>query len=458
MEDRGKKVTQGVKNLLGDPKKAILKLSVPMMIGMFVQAIYNIADGVWVAGLGADQLAAVGLFFPFFFIIIALGAGIGIGGSSAISRRIGERNKKDADNTAIHTILIGIIIGLVTSLPLLPFLENIFISFSGNRKVGIMAADYARVLFGGAVIIIFSNVANAILRGEGDAKRAMYALVLGSGLNIVLDPIYIYTLNMGVVGAAWATLTSLTVSSALFLYWLFVKRDTYVDITLKNFQFNKKILKEILGVGIPASAAQLSMSISMVSLNIIVIWAGGTDGVAVFTSGWRIVMLGAIPLMGMAAAATSVTGAAFGAKDKEKLNTAYLYVIKIGILIELGIAILVALFAPRVAYIFTYSEGATRILNDLINFLRWSALIYPTIPLGMLTSAMFQGIGKGKRALVVTILRTIILQAPVAYLLGILLGFGLTGVWLGIVIGNIIAASVAFMWGKITIAGIFEDF
>ncbi|MEA1964830.1 MAG: MATE family efflux transporter [Candidatus Aerophobetes bacterium] len=456
MEDRESKVTQGVKNLLGDPKKAILRLSVPMMIGMFVQTIYNIADGIWVAGLGADQLAAVGLFFPFFIIIIALGAGVGIGGGSAISRRIGERNKKDADNTAIHTILIGIIIGLAMSLPLLPFLKSIFISFSGNREVGIMAADYARVLFGGAVILVFSNVANAILRGEGDTKRAMYALVLGSGLNIVLDPIYIYTLNMGVGGAAWATLTSLTVSASLFLYWLFVKRDTYVDITLKDFKFNKTIIKEILRVGIPASAAQLSMSISMVFLNIVVIWAGGTDGVAVFTSGWRIVMLGIIPLIGMAAAVTPVTGAAFGAKDKEKLNTAYLYAIKIGILIELGIAIVVALFAPRVAYIFTYSEGAARILGDLINFLRWAALLYPTIPLGMLTSAMFQGVGKGKKALVITILRTIILQVPVAYLLGILLGFGLTGVWLGIVIGNAIAVSVAFLWGRITIAGIFD--
>lgn len=453
-----KNMTRGVKNLLGDPKKAIIRLALPMMIGMIFQTLYNIADGIWVAGLGVNQLAAVGLFFPFFIVILALGAGVGIGGSSAISRRIGERNKKEADNTAIHTILLGIIIALGISLPLLPFLERIFVSFSGNQKVGLMAAEYARILFAGAVILIFSNVANAILRGEGDTKRAMYALVIGSVSNIILDPIYIYVLGMGVVGAAWATLTSMIISASLFLYWLFIKRDTYVNMRKNDFHPSKRVLREILRVGIPASAAQLSMSISMILLNVVVIQAGGTDGVAVFTSGWRIVLLGIIPLIGMAMAVTSVTGAAFGARDKEKLNAAWLYAIKIGVLIELAIGVTIAILASQVAYIFSYSEGGTRIWNDLVNFLRLTAPLYPTIPLGMLTSAMFQGIGKGKRALVVTILRTVMLQVPVAYLLGIIFGLGLIGVWVGLVTGNMIAASVSLLWGKATVNTIEEDF
>jgi len=453
-----KTLTRGVRNLLGNPKKAILRLSMPMMIGMFFQTIYNIVDGIWVAGLGADQLAAVGLFFPFFMIIMALGAGIGIGGSSAISRKIGERNKEDADNTAVHTILIGISVGIAVSLPLLPFVKSIFVCFSRSGKVGSMAADYAKVLFGGATILVFSNVASAILRGEGDTKRAMYALIAGSGLNIILDPIYIYTFKMGVVGAAWATLTSIVISATLFFYWFFIKKDTYVDISFRDFQPNRKIVKEILKVGIPASAAQLSMSISMIFLNLIVIKAGGTDGIAVFTSGWRIVMLGSIPLLGMAMAVTSVTGAAFGARDKEKLNTAYLYAIKIGILIELGVAIIIALFTSQVAYLFTYSKGAARIVDDLVGFLRWTAFLYPTIPLGMLTSAMFQGVGKGERALMVTLLRTVVLQVPIAYLFGVIIGFGLTGVWLGIITGNAIAVSISFFWGRVTINEMFRDF
>lgn len=453
-----KHMTRGVRNLLGDPKKAIVKLALPMMIGMIFQTLYNIADGIWVAGLGVNQLAAVGLFFPFFIVILALGAGVGIGGSSAISRRIGEKNKKEADNTAIHTILLGIIIALGISLPLLPFLERIFISFSGNEQVGRMAAEYARVLFGGAVILIFSNVANAILRGEGDTRRAMYALVFGSLLNIILDPIYIYVLDMGVVGAAWATLTSMIASASLFLYWLFIKRDTYLDLGKDDFHPSKKVLREILRVGIPASVAQLSMSLSMILINVIVIQTGGTDGVAVFTSGWRIIMLGIIPLIGMAMAVTSVTGAAFGAQDKEKLNIAWLYAIKIGVLTELAIGVAIAIFASQVAYLFSYSEGGARIWDDLVRLLRLTAPLYPTIPLGMLTSSMFQGIGKGKQALTVTILRTVILQVPGAYLLGIMFSLGLTGVWMGLVIGNIIAVSVSFLWGRKTVNGIDEEF
>lgn len=370
----------------------------------------------------------------------------------------GRKIKKEADNTAIHTILLGLIVALTISIPLLPFLEEIFTSFSGDKQVGMMAAEYASILFSGAFIIIFSLISNAILRGEGDTKRAMYALIAGSVLNMVLDPIYIYTFNMGVVGAAWATLTSMIVSAAIFFYWLFIKKDTYLDMRGRDFHPSRKVLKEILRVGIPASMAQLSMSISMIFLNLVTIKAGGTEGVAVFTSGWRIVMLGAVPLIGMATAVTSVTGAAFGARSKEKLHTAYLYAIKVGVLVELGVAMVIVFFAPQVTYIFTYAEGAERISGELVNFLRWMAILYPTIPLGMLTSAMFQGIGKGKRALAVTILRTIILQVPVAYLLGIFFGLGLIGVWLGIVTGNIVAVSIAFAWGKVTVDRIDDDF
>jgi putative MATE family efflux protein len=451
-----KYMTKGVKILLGDPKKAIIKLSVPMMLAMLLQAVYNIADGIWVAGLGADQLAAVGLFFPFFIIIVALGAGIGVGGSSAISRAIGAGNKKIADNTAEHTILFAFTVSLILSLAALPFTGQLFNSLSGNGEVGRMAADYARILFGGSSILVFSHIANAILRGEGAAKKAMYGLALGSILNIGLDPLFIYGFGLGVVGAAWATLVSIFISALLLSYWIFFQKKTYLHITFKDFQLNMGILKEILSVGFPSSLAQISMSAAMIILNVVVIQAGGTDGVAVFTSGWRIVMLGTIPLLGMATGVVSVTGAAFGARNKEKLKTAFLYSIKIGVLIELAVGILVVMFAGQISYIFTYSKEASRIKEDLISFLQITAVFYPAVPLGMLTSAMFRGVGKGTRSLIVTVMRTIILQVPVCYLLGITLGLGLIGIWMGIVIGNVAAVLVTFTWGKYTVDHILD--
>lgn len=444
-------MTKGVKILLGDPKKAVLKLSAPMMLAMFLQAVYNIADGMWVAGLGADQLAAVGLFFPFFIIIIALGAGIGVGGSSAVSRRLGERNKKAAENIGAHTILFAIALAVVISISALPFTGSLFRSLCGNEEVGRMAANYARVLFSGAFILVFSHIANALLRGEGAAKKAMYGLSLGACLNILLDPLFIYVFKLGVVGAAWATLVSITISAFLFCYWLFIQKKIYLRITFHDFSPDMRVLREILSVGIPSSLAQISMSAAIIVLNVVVIQAGGTDGVAVFTSGWRIVMLGTIPLIGMATGVISVTGAAFGEKNKTKLKTAFIYAVKIGVLIELGVAALVAVFAGPISYIFSYSKEASHIQEEITVFLRIMSVFYPAVPLGMLTSAMFRGIGKGTRSLVVTLLRTIILQVPLAYLLGILLGLGLKGVWMGIVVGNILAVLITFIWGKYTV-------
>jgi len=279
----------------------------------------------------------------------------------------------------------------------------------------------------------------------------MYGLILGAGLNIILDPIFIYWLNLGVMGAAIATLISLTVSFFLFVYWIFIKKDIYLDLNFKKFKFNKNILKEILGVGIPSTLAQLSMSISMIFLNLIIVFVGGTNGVAVLTSGWRIIMIGTIPLMGMAAGMTAVVGAAYGAKNKYKLKTAYFYAIKISLLIELVIAVLVFIFTPFLARIFSYSEGSAGIYNDLFNFLRITSLFYFFIPLGMLTSAMFRGIGKGMNSLVASILRVFVFQLSIVYVLAIILNLGLVGVWWGIVIGNLLAAVLIFIWGISTV-------
>jgi putative MATE family efflux protein len=445
-------ITDGVKDLLGEPKKAILKLSTPMMIAMIVQTFYNIADGFWVAGLGADALASVGLFFPFFFMIVSLSVGIGVGGSSAISRRIGAGHKKDADNTAEHAIILGFVASVIIGTAFFPFLDEIMTSFSANNeKVAEMAINYSKIMFLGTPILIFSNIASAILRGEGNAKRSMYGILIGSVLNIILDPIFIYTFGLGVAGAAIASVLSMAISSLFFIYWMFSRKVTYLDISINNFKYNGRILGEILSVGIPSTLAQLSMSINMIILNKIVVLVGKTDGIAIFTSGWRIVMIATTPILGMATGVTAVTGAAYGARNKEKLKTAYSYAVKSGFFLELFIASFVLLFAKQISHIFTYSKEAARISAELIGFLKITTVFYLFLPFSILTSAMFMGINRGFQSLVVTIIRTFVFQIPLAYILGAYLGFGLTGVWWGIVGGNVISAFITFAWGLKTV-------
>lgn len=445
--------TEGVKTLLDEPKKAIIRLALPMIVAMSVQTIYNFVDAIWVSGLGADALSAVGFFFPFFFMTMAIATGIGLGGGSAISRRIGAGDKIGADNVAVHTVVIMFLAAVFLTIPLFIFAEKIFTLLGAGRTLA-MAVSYARIMFAGTLIIFFANIANAILRSEGDVKRAMFAMVLGTLINIVLDPIFIYTFGLGVAGAAWATILSLFITSLLLFNWLFLKKNSYVSFSFRKFRFNREIVRDILRVGLPASAQQLSMSFTMLMINLILVRVGGTDGVAIYVTGWRVATIAILPLLGIATAVVSVSGAAFGQGAFKKINIAFMHALKIGIIIEVVVGIAVFFLAPQITALFTRAQGASRIASDLIVFLRIMCFFYPATAFGMFSSSMFQGVGKGINALIATIVRTVLLTLLFTALFTFILDMGLMGVWFGIVTGNTIGAVLAFLWAKSYIRGL----
>ena len=427
-----------------------------MIIAMSVHTIYNLVDAIWVSGLGADALAAIGFVFPFFFMAMGIATGLGTGSGAAISRRIGARDKEGADNVAVHTIVIMLILAVSFSIPLFYFAEEIF-DFMGAGKTAGMAVAYARVILSGTIFIFFANIATSILRGEGDANRAMYAMVIGAGLNIVLDPIFIYSFGLGVEGAAWATLVSLGVSSIVMLYWLLVKADTYVSFKFRGFRFDRKIIWDIFGVGLPASVMQLSMAFTMMIMNFIIVIVDSTDGVAVYSTGWRVVTIAILPLLGISTAVVSVTGAAFGARSFENLNIAHFYSIKIGLLIETSIAVFTFIFAPQIAAVFTQAENAAHIAPDLVTFLQIVCIFYPGVAFGMLSSSLFQGTGKGMNALLVTILRSIVLTSIFAVIFSFNVNMGLIGVWWGLVIANLTGSMVAFLWARLYVRKFLKE-
>lgn len=438
--------THGVKMLLGDPRKAVIKLSIPMIIAMSVQTIYNLADAFWVALLGANELAATGFVFPLFFMVMALSTGVGMGATSALSRRIGSRDKKGADNVGIHAIILGLAISVFITIPLFFLAQQIFSAMGAGDVVGPLSVSYGRIIALGFPFMFFANICNAILRGEGDTKRAMYAMVVGSVLNIVLDPIFIFGFDMGISGAALATSLSIGVTCLPIIYWLAIKKDTFVSLRWSDFKFNKEILKDILRVGVPASVSQLSMSIMMVVMNYIIVLVGSTDGVAIYSTGWRVASMALMPTMGIAAAVISIGGATFGEKAYAKTNIVHLYATKLAVFWELAISVFVFVFAAQIAAVFTQSADSARLFEDLTLFLRIMSLSYAFIPFGMLSGAMFQAIGRGGPALVVTLLRTIILAPIFAFLFAFVLGDGLVGIWWGIVFGNAIGPSLGFSW------------
>jgi putative MATE family efflux protein len=444
---------QGVRTLVGNPRKAIMALAWPMMFAQSVQIMYNLIGAFWVSGLGANALSAVGFFLPFYLMTMALATGLGTGGGSAIARSIGMQDKEKAGRVATHTMMFMLVMSLVMTVPLLFFSRSIFQALGAGPALGETVA-YGRIMFSGIIIIFFVNVSNALLWGEGDAKRAMKAMMLGAIINMILDPVMIYGLGLGVPGAAWATLIALSITASMLFYWLFIEKHMYSRFNFKGFRFNRVISKDIFKVGLPASVQQLTMSINTLILNLIIVSAFGVDGVAVLTTGWRISTLGILPLIGISTAVISVCGAAYGMGKYRKMDVALHYAIKVGLVIEIVLALSIFILAGPITAVFTQSRSAAVLAPDLHSYFRITCLFLPGVSLGMLSGSMFQGAGKGLNALLVTIVRTVVLTPPLAYGLAIVLGMGLDGVWWGLVIANVTGSIIAYSWARYYIHGL----
>ena len=440
--------TQGVTILTGDPKKAIISLSGPMIIAMLLMSSYNIVNAVWVVGLGSDALAAIGFMTPVFFIVMGLGTGIGAGATSAIARRIGANDRNGANNCAVHALLISLILSVIVTLPLVIFAEPIALLFGAGETAG-LAAAYGQVLFAGSFFILFVNIAYGILRAEGDARRTMHAMVAASLLNIVLDPILIYGLGLGIAGAAWGTVISLAAATIVLCYWFFIKKDTYVCFSRQVFIPDRSVVSDILYVGIPASVEYLLMSALNIILNLILVMVATTDAVAVYSTGFRVVSFGIVPIVAIGTSVVSVVGAAYGARQYEKIRVAHTFSIIFGLAIALGISILTWIFACPIASVFSYSQESAHLYPAIAAFIGVMCFFYPFVPLGLLSSSLFQGVGKGPTSLFLTFMRSLVFAAVFAYLFAIPMGMGEQGVWWGIVAGEVAGGLLAFAWARV---------
>ncbi len=442
--------TDGVTLLKGDPKTAIIKLSIPMMIAMLATSTYNLANAVWVAGLGSDALAAIGFATPLFMISMGLGNGIGAGASSCIARKIGAENKEGADNAAVHSVVAIIVLSIVMTILLFIFGKQILTLFGAGDTLG-LTLDYAYPLFLGIILINITSVMYGILRAEGDTKRAMYAMIAASLLNIVLDPLFIYVAGMGIAGAAWGMNVSLLFVFVILLYWFYVKRDTYISLSPKCYSQDRSTYRDILNVGIPASLDFVLMSLLVIILNTMLVILAGTDAVAVYSTGWRVVMFAIIPLVGIAVSVVAVGGASYGARIYQKLRVIHTFSTGFGVAVSLITSIIVYMFASEIATAFSYSSEGAHLSVPIAMFLSVMCLSFPFVAPGMMSCSIFQGIGRGEIALILSILRNIVFIALFAYLLGFVFNMGEQGVWWGIVTGDILGGIVAYIWAHIAI-------
>ncbi len=440
-------VTRGVSILRGDPRAAVRKLAGPMIVAMLLIAIYNLADAIWVAGLGSDALAGVGFITPLFMILMGLSNGLGAGATSVVARCIGARDRNGADSAATHAIVLAFLVSAVLMVIFVLFLRPIVVLL-GAGPVTDIAVEYGQIVFLGTVIFLVVQMAYAVLRAEGDTRRTMYAIAVSSVLNIVLDPILIYGAGLGVAGAAIATVISIALVLVVLAYWFLVRKDTYVRIRLQGFSPDPATFRSILGIGIPASLEYLLMAAMSVAINLILVSIAGTDAVAVYTSGWRIVMFAIVPLIGIATSVIAVSGAAYGAREYQKIRVVHRYSIRIGVIIGIFTGILTFVFAPQVTTLFTYSAGSAHLSPAFILFFQVVCFFYPFTPLGMFSSSVFQGTGRGVTSLVISFLRTLVFDVLFAWVLGVMMGLGEPGVYAGCVIGNILGGFIGYFWAS----------
>ena len=431
--------------MLGNPKRALIHMSIPLIISLLISSLYNLIDAAWVSGLGADALAGVGFFTPIFMVLVGFGNGLGAGAAFAISKYIGENNKIKADNASVHSILINIAVSIIITVVLWILLIPILNAMGAGQTIS-YATDYGNIIVLGSIFIIFSNALYGIYRGEGDSKRPMYAMMASAILNMILDPIFIYTLNLGVKGAAVATLISAIFVIVILIYWFYIKNDTYLKPKLSNFNYESDISFDIVKVGIPASIQLLNNAFFAAVFSALLTFLGSTDSVAVYSTGWRIVIIGTTPMLAIGTALISVIAANYGAGNYENIQVAHRYAMKISMIFAFAVAILTNVFAGNLASIFASSTSSVRILGELTGFLQWIVIYYPTMAVGVASTYVFQGIGKGLTAMFQTIMRETGFTIFFAVLLGVVFGYGVWGAWMGIVLGEIVSNNITMVW------------
>ena len=439
--------SKNIEMITGDPKKAIIKLAIPMMLSMLLIMLYNLADSIWVAGLGSDALAAIGFITPLFMVLIGLGNGIGAGANSLIARNIGAKNFKQANNAALHGIVLSIIVSVIFTLLIEGFMVPILQFMGAGETIG-YAMDYSYIIFGLLFVFVYSGVASAIFRSEGDMRRATIAIAVTAIMNIILDPIFIYVLNLGIAGAAWATVISATSSCVVMSYWIWGKKDLYLDLSPKNFQYSTRIMIDTLQVAIPSTLENIVFSALAIIINTMLVQASGTMAVAVYTASMRIVQLCMIPLLGLGTAVLTVAGVAFGAHNYKNLKTAHSYSIKVGFAISIALGAKMYIFSNQIATIFAYTSASASLAPEIAAALSVLTLFVLAIPHGMMSSMMFQGVGKGTYSLIITLLRSLILESVFAYIFCFMFGGGVTGIYAGVVLGCFVGGSVGYIWAK----------
>ncbi|MDO5861561.1 MAG: MATE family efflux transporter [Thermoplasmata archaeon] len=402
--------TKGTRTLTGNQRKGIVALAIPIGIALFFQQLNNIVDSLWVAALGGTALAALGVVYPVYTILIGIGNGLGIGVSAAIARNIGSGNHADANASAAQGVTMAVIVSAILT-PFLLITAEASMDLMGAGSMVQECLDYAYPIYLSCFFIILSGVMSGMLRGEGAAGKSMAIQVTGAAVNIVLDPIFIYTLDMGVAGAAWATVVAFVISCVMASYWYLRGKGMYIRIARRDYRPNRRITRDILSVGGPESLELSIMYLFNIPLNFVVIECGGTDAVGLYSTGWRIANFILIIAQAMGGALVAVCSAEYGMRRFDMIRDAYRYTVVSSFVWTLALATLLALGSGPVASVFTSSEDLQYMHGAMREMLLFFALFLPVMSMVYTGSALLQAIKRAGGAMMNSLARNIMLNA-----------------------------------------------
>lgn len=397
--------------------KALFKLGIPMVISLLVAALYNVVDTYFVSGLGKEAVAAVSVAFPIQLIFLGIGLTFGAGAGSYISRLLGGNDKKEASIVATVALLTSAILGIVTAIALFCYLDGVLKFMGAIPSIIEISKSYTGIFIVGGILGMVNVTLGNLAVAQGAAKISLKAMIVGSISNMILDPIFIFGLNLGVRGAAIATLIARVITSLMYLIY-FVGDKNLIEIKLPNFKPTVAIYKEILKIGISMLILQILQTISISKISYAASFYG-EEAIAAMGIVLRIVTLGTNVVFGYMKGLQPLAGFNYGAKNYERVREAIKASVKWTNVFCVVWTVIVYIFAPSILSIFGTDEN---VLNIAVPALRAAVIMFITFGFQFTYSTLYLSTGKALGGVFLNSLRQGIVFIPIILLLPKLMG------------------------------------
>jgi len=412
----------------------LAKLAIPTTIGMLANSLYNVVDTIFIGrGVGTLAIAGIGIVFPIQMIIMAIAQLFGMGAASMVSRSLGKKDFGRASNIVGNSFIASFVFGTFAAIIVFILLNPILRVFGATENILPFARDYLSIVTFGFIYFPFLVSTNNLIRAEGDAKNAMIVMLVAIGLNIILDPIFIFALDMGIKGAAYATIIA-QFAGFIYIVLYYILGRSSLKIRMVHFRMRWRIFKEMVSLGFASFIRQVSMSILIIVVNNSLRAYGGDISIAVFSVVNRVVMFITMPLFGIVAGVQPMIGFNYGASNmgrvKGSLKTAVLTTLAIGAVF----CIIILAIPSKIIGLFTID---TELINNGIFPMRMIALLFPFIGFQMIGASFFQSIGKARPSIVLSLSRQVLFLIPLILILPLLIG--INGIWIAFPIADFLA-------------------